>query len=195
MRFDVIPVQAVKSISQRNLAIHWQSLHATQGLPRFDHFSPGNRAHDPRQLLVWTIDTKNAAFSYRHLYAGPYVFEAFGPDASAATIPEHLLAVTKCGLDECAASASMIYMTIATCDPSGHRIECERLLLPFGGGQNVTHILASLQLVSLEGTFDRRTILQQFAKQVEITFCGKISPTPRAMQSTTASHTGRSRGA
>lgn len=180
MRFDVVPVQAVKAISQRNLAIHWQSLHASRGLPRFDDFSPGNRAHDPRQFLVWTIDAQNAAFGYRPLYAGPYVFEAFGPGATAASLPEQLLTLTKCGLDECVASGSMIYMTIATFDPSGHRIECERLLLPFGSGGTVTHILASLQLVSLEGTFDRRTILQQFAKQAEIISCARIAPVPRA---------------
>ena len=193
MRFDVIPVQAVKSISQRNLAVHWQGLHARAGLPRFADFSPGNRAHDPRQLLVWTIDTQNAAFGYRHLYAGPCVFEAFGPNASTSSVPGQLLALMKCGLDECAASATMIYMTIATCDPSGHRVECERLLLPFGSGQHVTHILASLQLVSLEGTFDRRTIVQQFEKQAEITFCGKIPPAPRRMQTAAPPAAERSR--
>ena len=65
MHFDLIPLQAVKSISQRNLAIHWQALHGRRGLPQFADFSPGNRAHDPRRAcracqwiarLRWLID-------------------------------------------------------------------------------------------------------------------------------------------
>lgn len=196
MRCDEIPVQAVKSISQRNLAIHWQSLHARFGLPRFADFSPGERAHDPRQLLVWSVDRQSGSFGYRHLYGGAYVLEAFGPDASADTIPERLRALSKCGLDECAASSSMIYMSIATSDAAGHRIECERLLLPFGsGGKEVTHILASLQLVSLEGTFQRRTIVRQFENEAEITFCGKIQPQSRSARKGSASLTERSRSA
>ncbi len=131
MQFDIIPVHAVKSISQRNLAVHWQSLHAKLGMPRFADFSPGNRAHDPRQMLVWTVDEQNGERRYRHLYGGAYVFEAFGPDASVASVPERLREPFEAGLDACVTSASIIYMSIATSDPSGHRIECERLLLPF----------------------------------------------------------------
>jgi hypothetical protein len=51
------------------------------------------------------------------------------------------------------------------------------LLLPFGrGGNNVTHVLASLQLVSMDGSFERRTIVEHFERQVEVTFCGRILP-------------------
>jgi hypothetical protein len=196
MRFEAIPVQAVKSISQRNLAVHWQTLHARLGLPRFADFSPGNRAHDPRQLLVWTVDEQNGAFGYRHLYGGAYVFEAFGLDATAATVPERLRGVSKTGLDECVASASMIYMSIATSDPAGHSIACERLLLPFGsGGKAVTHIVASLQLVSVEGTFERRTIVQQFEREAEVTFCGRIPPATRLMPHRATTRGERSRSA
>ena len=80
MQFDPIPVQAVKSISQRNIAVHWQKLHARLGLPQFANFSPGNRAHDPRQLLLWAVDEGDGGRSYRPLYGGTYVHEAFGPD-------------------------------------------------------------------------------------------------------------------
>jgi hypothetical protein len=177
MRFDIIPVHAVKSISQRNLAVHWQSLHAKLGMPRFADFSPGNRAHDPRQMLVWTVDEQNGERRYRHLYGGAYVFEAFGPDASVASVPERLRGPFESGMDACVTSASIIYMSIATSDPSGHRIECERLLMPFrNGGETVSHILASLQLVSQEGSFERRTIVQHFERETDVTFCGRIPP-------------------
>jgi hypothetical protein len=182
MHFDIVPVHAVKSISQRNLAVHWQSLHAKLGMPRFADFSPGNRAHDPRQMLVWTVDEQNGERRYRHLYGGSYVFEAFGPDATVASVPERLRAPFEAGLDACVTSASIIYMSIATSDPSGCRIECERLLLPFrSDGEAVSHILASLQLVSPEGCFERQTIVRQYEREADVTFCGRILPaSPRA---------------
>ncbi len=178
MRFEAIPVQAVKSISQRNLAIHWQTLHTRRGLPRFADFAPGDRAHDPRRILLWRIDEQDGARSYRPLYKGDYVFEAFGGDPSTTeAVPEPLRDAFWAGLDACAASADIVYMSIATFDSSGHRIDCERLLLPFGdGGAKATHILASLQLVSLAGTFRRDTILQQFERGADVTFCGRIPP-------------------
>ncbi len=192
MQFDIIPVHAVKSISQRNLAVHWQSLHAKLGMPRFADFSPGNRAHDPRQMLVWTVDEQNGERRYRHLYGGAYVFEAFGPDASVASVPERLREPFEAGLDACVTSASIIYMSIATSDPSGHRIECERLLLPFrNGGETVSHILASLQLVSPEGSFraaDHRAAVRAGSRRDVL----RANPAGPSAAQVTAKRTGRS---
>ena len=98
-------------------------------------------------------------------------------------------------MNACMTSANIIYMTIATFDASGHRVDRERLLLPFGrGGRSVTHVLASLQLVSVDGTFQRSTIVQQFEKQAEVTFCGSILPARRRPQSP-CRHSQRSRSA
>lgn len=182
MQVELIPVQAIKSISQRSLALHWLRLHAKLGLPQFTDFSPGDRTHDPRQMLVWTIDEQAGERRYRPLYSGSYVFEAFGAGATLASVPASLLTIFKSGMDACVASASIIYMTIATSDPAGHPVECERLLLPFAnGGTKVAHVLASLQLVSIDGTFQRDTVVRQFAKEAEMTFCGRIMPVSPAV--------------
>jgi hypothetical protein len=178
MQFDLIPLQAVKSISQRNLVTHWQALHAKQGLPRFEDFTPGERAHDPRRVLVWAVDRGNGGRTYRHVYRGDYAVEAFGPVVRPTEAPQPLRDIILAGLDECATSGNIIYMSITTPDPSGNAINCERLLLPFGdGGGEVTHVLSSLELVSLEGSFDRRTVLERFTTQVSVTFSGCIAPT------------------
>jgi hypothetical protein len=177
MQFDLIPLQAVKSISQRNLVVHWQALYAKQGLPRFDDFTPGERAHDPRRVLVWAVEHSNGERNYRHVYRGDYAVEAFGPVVRPAEAPQPLRDIILAGLDECATSGSIIYMTIRAPDPSGNAIDCERLLLPFGeGGPEVTHILSSLELVSLKGSFDRQTVVERFTTQVGVTFSGRIGP-------------------
>lgn len=176
MQFDLVPIQAVKSISQRTLAMHWQKLHARHGLPRFEEFSPGNRAHDPRQLLLWAVDDVDGKRSFRPLYGGAYVAEVYGPTRRQA-LSGPLRYIFRLGMDTCTTSASITYMTLETSDAAGHRITCERMLVPFGRGSNsVTHVLASLQLVSMEGTFERRTIMQYFEQHVEIGFCGLIQP-------------------
>lgn len=187
MQFDPIPVHAVKSISQRNLAMHWQTLHATRGgLPAFANFSPGNRAHDPRQLLLWAVDDTGGERSYRPLYGGDYVYEAFGPGANRNSVPERLKEIFTTGMGTCVASTSIVYMSIATSDEAGHRVDGERLLLPFGnGGATVTHVLASLQLVSIEGNFQRNNVIQMFERESTVTFSGRILPvTPLAPRAT-----------
>lgn len=178
MQFDLIPLHAVKSISQRNLVNHWQALEAKQGLPRFADFSPGERAHDPRRVLVWAVEASNGERTYRHLYRGDYAVEAFGAVVRPAEAPQPLRDIIFAGLDECATSGNIIYMAITTPDPSGNAIDCERLLLPFGDGSaEVTHILSSLELVSVEGSFDRRTVVERFTTtQVGVTFSGRILP-------------------
>jgi hypothetical protein len=177
MQFDLIPVHAVKSISQRNLVIHWQALYARQGLPRFADFTPGERAHDPRRVLVWAVDRSSGETTYRHLYRGDYAVEAFGPVVRPAEAPQPLRDIILAGLDECATSGHIIYMSITAPDPSGNAIDCERLLLPFSdGGAEVTHILSSLELVSLDGSFDRQTVVERFTTQVGVTFSGRILP-------------------
>jgi hypothetical protein len=182
MHIDLIPVQAIKSISQRSLALHWLRLHAKSGLPQFADFSPGDRTHDPRQMLVWTFDEQAGERRYRPLYSGSYVYEAFGAGATLAAVPTSLITIFKSGMDACVTSASIIYMTIATSDPAGHPVECERMLLPFAnGGTTVAHVLASLQVVSVDGTFHRDTVVQLFAKDARMTSCGRIEPVSPAV--------------
>src|SRR5262245_61394289 len=61
------PPHAVKSVSQRKPVINWQALYAKQGLPGFDDMTPGERAHDPRRVLVWAGDRSSGERTYRHL--------------------------------------------------------------------------------------------------------------------------------
>ena len=53
-------------------------------------------------------------------------------------------------------------------------MDCERLLLPFGDGAGVRHVMASLQLISLTGDFERKTILTHFKMQSEVVLAGTI---------------------
>ena len=184
MQPKLTTIQTVKSISQRNLVLHWQSLPMADGLPRFSDFAPGDRAHDPKQITVWAIDEPAGTRSYRQLQTSAFVTEAFGK-ALLQSIPPGLLPIFKLGMDGCIDSRAVAYMLISTTDADGDRIDCERLLLPFSEtGHEVTHILSSLQLVSITGTVDRDTIVSRFAEQAQVTLFARIerpANSPRAM--------------
>jgi hypothetical protein len=80
------------------------------------------------------------------------------------------------GLEDCAAEAEPVYMTIETADTAGEPFICERLLLPFAkDSREVTHILAGIELSSLTGSFDRKSIVKRFELQATITLRGKIA--------------------
>jgi hypothetical protein len=75
-------------------------------------------------------------------------------------------------IKECAVSGCLVYMIFSTTDSSGQRVECQRLLLPFGkDGSKVEQILASLQLTIAP---TRKRIVRHFQMQTDILFSGKI---------------------
>jgi len=78
------------------------------------------------------------------------------------------------GATECASSGCAIYTVFATFDAKGHRVDCERLLLPLGEGSTVQQIVASLQLISLKGEFERKSVLSKFETLSEVVFAGRI---------------------
>jgi hypothetical protein len=176
MQPDFTTIQTVKSISQRNLVLHWQSLPTTNDLPRFSDFAPSDRAHDPKQLTIWAIDGPADARSYRQLQASPFLTEAFGK-VMLQSIPLSLLPIFKLGIDGCINNRAVTYMQISASDADGHPINCERLLLPFSeSGREVTHVVASIQLISFTGTIDRDTVVARFADQAQVTLFTCIEP-------------------
>jgi hypothetical protein len=76
---------------------------------------------------------------------------------------------------ECAASGCLIYAIFSTVDANDQRIDCERLLLPFGRDGKVEQLLGSLQLKSIQGVVRRTKVLADFQLQADVLFSGKIA--------------------
>jgi hypothetical protein len=71
--------------------------------------------------------------------------------------------------------AAAPYIIVSTIDANDHRVDCERLLVPFGSdGSKVEQILASLQLTSVPGRIQRTKILNNFQMQADLLLSGKI---------------------
>ena len=89
-------------------------------------------------------------------------------------VPMSLRRFTMQATKECVASGCLIYTIVSTIDSSGHRVDCEGLLLPFGRNGSVEQILSSLRLKSIHGRVQRKKILGNFQVQTDVLFSGRI---------------------
>jgi hypothetical protein len=179
MQFEDTSIDSVASETQRALASYWDRLAEDRFFPSIFDFKPESHLHDARQLVVWKVEREDGQRRFRALYQGGNVSEAFNFSWAGKTMDEVIPAfVASFALDaanECALSGCVIYTVFSTWDEAGRRVDCERLLLPFGqDGVMVEQIVASLQLKSLEGDFERANILEKFQQRAELTFSGKI---------------------
>ena len=179
MNFENGTVQSIRSISQRALADVWAGL-ARDGLPSFDQFRPGPRVHDPKQLAVWKVEANRTELDFRALYRGLLVDEAFSDDWTGKTLrevtPPSLQPAIISASAHCASTGCAVYTVLRTVDGAGFSVDLERLLLPFGKGGRVRLIVASLQLISLEGTVERRKIVKAFEAQSDTVRSIRIPP-------------------
>jgi hypothetical protein len=179
MRIKFITLQPIKSANQQMLATYWDYLASGRRFPAFTEFNLEPGIHDPGQLVVWNIEGEGQHLKFRALYQGENVAEVFSSAWAGKTmdqvVPMSLRRVTLDAAKECARSGCLIYTIVSTTDTHGNRVDCERLLLPFGHhGSKVEQILGSLQLKSIPGGIRRNKILNHFQIQADVTFSGKI---------------------
>jgi hypothetical protein len=178
LNFENGTVESIRSISQRGLTAAWARL-ASRGLPAFDQFHPETRVHDPKQLVAWKVEVAEDQFVFRALYRGPLVDKAFSSTWTGKTLAEVTPASLRPAIigasDQCARTGCAIYTILRTYNDAGHPVDLERLLLPFGKNGRVQIIVASLQLISMEGTFERANVVKYFEAQAVIMVSLKIS--------------------
>jgi hypothetical protein len=179
MNFQTATAERVSSISQRALLMYWQRLAGQRPYPSPAEFSPSERTHDPKQLVIWQVEHDGGARRFRALHHGAHVAEVFGQSWAGKTmdevVPPFALPFALHSADACALTGRAVYTIFRTRDAAGRSIDCERLLLPLGTGGTVEQIAASLQLISLHGEFRRDTVLQAFDAHIDVAFAGVIS--------------------
>jgi hypothetical protein len=179
MSFKFMSARPIRSDCHRALASHWDELAAGRRFPAFTEFKPEPGTYDAGRLVVWSIEGAGRLQKFRALYQGENVAEVFNSAWAGKTmdqvVPMSLRRVTLDAAKECASSGCLIYTIVSTFDANNRRVDCERLLLPFGrDGSKVEQILASLQLKSVAGGIQRKKILNNFQLQADLIFSGKM---------------------
>jgi hypothetical protein len=172
-------LEPVRSLSQRALACHWDRLAAGRRFPAFTEFKLEPGMHDPKQLVVWNIEGEGRHLKFRALYQGENVAEVFSSAWAGKTmdqvVPMSLRGIAIEAAKECVTSGCVIYTIVSTIDGNDHRVDCERLLLPFGrDGSKVEQLLGSLQLISVPGGVRRNKILNNFQMQADLLVSARI---------------------
>jgi hypothetical protein len=179
MKLAPLSIEAVQSISQRSLLLQWNDLAGMSRFPAFLGFDLDARAHDPRQTIIWSVEGQHPARRFRAVHHGGNCAEAFHGSWVGKLMdevaPECVRQFALDSANACVENGCAIYTVVSTYDAAGARVDCERLQLPYGGGGNeVCHIVASLQLISLEGSFDRKTVLDRYNIRTEVRLAGMI---------------------
>src|SRR5258708_13506103 len=91
-------------------------------------------------------------------------------------VPMSLRRITLDAAKECAASGCLIYAIFSTIDANDQRIDCERLLLPFGRDGKVEQLLGSLQLKGSQNGVRRTKGLADFQLPAVVLVSGYIAP-------------------
>lgn len=178
MKFETLTIQAVKSINQRSLLWYWSELAAGRRFPAFSDFHVDGRMIDLESLLFWSVERSGGQLAFRAQYHSARLAEALQGNWVGKTMEE----MAPAGLrhyalepaNECAVSGCAVFSIISTVDHAGHRVDCERLLLPFGKGEEVEQLVATMQLISLKGDFKRKTILNDYRMAAKVELAGRI---------------------
>jgi len=176
MSFEFAPHGAIKSASQLALASYWDKLAAGRRFPTFTELKLEPGIHDPGQLVAWNVEGEGRLRKFRALYQGENVAEAFNSAWAGKTmdqvVPMSLRRITLDAANECASSGCIVYSIFSTIDANDMRVDCHRMLLPFGSdGSKVEQLLASLQLTVTQG---RSKVLNHFQLQADVQLEVKI---------------------
>jgi hypothetical protein len=155
----------VKSIKQRDLLNTWLRLYAPdQHIPRREAYQPARLADELPDMVYLTVDTTRAparltvesdgtrmSSAYGNTGKGRYLDEYLGPRLAPSIMPVY---------HECIKRALPVYSIANIDDIYGRIVACERLLLPFSDGGDVTHIIVSLKTISEDGSFEIKNLMR-----------------------------------
>lgn len=184
MHFDNASLQIIRSVTQRGLVLHWDRLRRRRPLPTLIEFEPDERSHDASRLSFCSVAFECGRPRYRVLHEGSQVAAAYASNWTGRylddALPEHVKPAALVAFDRCRESCRIVYTVSTVRDATGNVVDCERLLLPFGAGSVVSHIVVSLQLISIEGAFTHQNILCDRLRPVAYTVTALVDPSSPA---------------
>jgi hypothetical protein len=163
--FQSADPSVIKSIRQRDLLNSWLRLYARQqALPDIADYQPERLAEELPDLVYYIveqtqqpprliIDSNGTRMSsaYGTTGKGRYLDEYVGPVLGPIVLPAY---------HKCIDRALPIYTVSMIDDVGGRAVAYERVLMPFSGGDGVSHIVASLKTISEDGGFEIKNLMR-----------------------------------
>jgi len=180
MEFVAVRASAVRSIRQHWLLQYWDRLRNGRVLPSFERLDGNEIVRTAEILMFCEVVPEANAQRFRIRFQGKQITEAFGADCSGKfldqTLPPAVRDATLTVYRQAVDGRNPVYTVADTFDRQGRPVCCERLLLPFGAdGSSVDHIVASLDLVSIEGAFEQRDMMTSLRENPAYSLCATIN--------------------
>jgi hypothetical protein len=164
MQFVSANPSVVRSIKQRVLLNAWlRVLRKPKPLPAISDFQPDGIADELADMMGFDVEHQGEAARFLITQEGSRLTATYGNDHIAPEQRTNRYLDDAIGLDgyalvlpcyrECLARRRPTYSITRVEDPDGKEVSYERLLLPFGEGDNVTQIVGSYKTISIEGSF------------------------------------------
>ena len=165
MQFESANPTVVKSIRQRDLLNTWLRLYAReQKMPAIEEYRPDRIEDELPDLVFYTVhasenpprlmidsDGTRMSSAYGHTGKGRYLDEYLGARLAPIVLPVY---------HECIARGLPAYTIANIDDIYGRIVNYERLLLPFAQEGRVTHIIASLKTICVDGGFEIKNLMR-----------------------------------
>ncbi|MVT66701.1 hypothetical protein GPL21_16505 [Bradyrhizobium pachyrhizi] len=179
MQFRSADPSVVKSITQRVLLNVWlRALRMPDALPLLCDFHIEDTADDRADMMSFDVVGSGeaarflitqegarltTAYGNEHvesrLRTNRYLDDAIGPERYAGVILSYRA---------CLARKRPTYTVATVADADGKEVSYERLLLPFGRGDAVEHIIGSYKAISIEGRFRLHNLMGVAAKSAPV---------------------------
>jgi hypothetical protein len=181
MQFQSARPTIIRAINQRWLLKTWHERRGGRALPTWQQLEGREFAGMSKNLCFMDVvnDAGNMRFLMRHHSA--WLGEVYGYDCHNQYLDEMLSGPLQDALlatyRHVAAKRAPVFASVDITDREGRQVTYERLLLPFGrDGSTVERILASLEMVSLDGAFDHRDLMTSRHVPSSFTVYAAIQP-------------------
>jgi hypothetical protein len=164
MHFQAARPDVIRAINQRWLLKYWEEARGGERLPPWRELKDRAFGAMSANLSFTDVVGSNGDMRFLIRYHGSRIGEAYGSDCHGRHLDEILPAAFRdaalATYRHVVTTAQPVYTSVDVSDSDGRLVYYERLLLPFGRDRtHVDRILASLELVSPDGAFNRRNLM------------------------------------
>lgn len=179
MHFSSADPSVVKSITQRVLLNAWlRAVRKPDALPMLGDFHTDGSADERADMMGFDVEGSGDAARFIITQEGARLTTAYGNEHVDPRLRTNRYLDDAIGAERyaglilsyraCLARKRPTYTVATVADADGKDVSYERLLLPFGRGDTVEHIIGSYKAISIEGGFRLHNLMGVKAKAVPV---------------------------
>jgi hypothetical protein len=163
-------LSVIRSIRQQEFVRIWQRAFVRRGsCPSYTEFGLSRAEDEIPDLMLFRVFHEGGESRFKIEFDGDRIAAAWGLSGCGKyvdeLIGEHRWNSAKRLYHVCVARALPVFSISEVKDADGRPVLHERLLLPFGDGNAVSQVLASLKSISIEGKFRNEMLLARDDKR------------------------------